>query len=103
MLRRMTWSREDGQPDLADRESVAIADRIVVELQPGVGTRDNRGASHCRDLTAAGDEVVVDMRLADVSDAHALGVCHRLVLVDVAERVDQYREGVSLGDQQMCV
>jgi len=81
--------REHGELYVADDERVAIADRLMIELQVGIRTGNDAGTSQAGQLTAAAHKIVVDVCLEDVGDAHPLGPRGGHVLIDVAQRIDQ--------------
>ena len=86
---------------MAKRQHVGVADRLVVELEACLGAGDDARAGQRGQLAAAAEEVVVEVRLADVGDAHPLPLRHVLVLIDVAQWVDQGGGAVRLGDHQV--
>ena len=75
----------------ADLKAVAVADRSAVEAD-GVGSIDQvTRASRTGERQSAGDIVVVDMGLGDVSDPHAPLLGQGRDAVNIPLRVDDDR------------
>jgi len=101
VLRSVARRREDFDLYVADGERIAIANRLMVELQAGIGARHDTRASRSGQLAAAAEKIVVDVCLEDVGDAHALRPRGGHILIDVAQWIDQRRKPAGLRNHQM--
>ncbi len=71
-----------------DGDAVAVVDGCPLEGDAGLGGHEIGGAREASQFQAAGDVVVVDVRLGDVRDPHPAAGRRREHPVDVARRVD---------------
>jgi hypothetical protein len=101
MLGSMTGCRQDLDLDVPDGENVAVAEGLVLELKVGSVAGHDLGTCARLQLTTAADEVVVDVGLEDVGDAHLRGSGRVEVAVDVSERIDEGRDPGPFGDHQV--
>ncbi len=101
VLRRMARRLEDREPQGTYVEALAVTNGPVVvgQLRPGA---DNVARAGQRgQLPAAGDVIVVEVRLDDVADPDVRGAGGIEVDVDVAARVDDRRQaGRLVGDKR---
>ena len=88
VLRAMPGRRERGHRDVADRDLVAVAERLVREVDAGRRRHVDRGAGCLREPPLAGDVVGMVVRLEDVRDREAVLLGQAKIVLDVPFRVD---------------
>ncbi len=101
MLRRVTRRSQNRDGDVPQGHYIAVAYRLVIELEAGVGAGDDACSRSCGQLAAATEKIVVDVRLEDMRDADAFLARYFLILIDVAKRVDEGSDSISFGDHQV--
>ena len=101
VLRRVAGGLEDREPQGAHVEGLAVMHRPVLVGKLRAGADHVAGAGQRGQLAAAGDVIVVEVRLDDVADPDIGGACSVKVDVDVATRVDDRSQaGRLVGDQR---
>ena len=100
VLRRVARRLENGEPQLANVERLAVADRPVLVGELRTRPDDVRRAGQGGELAPARDVVVVEVRLDDVADPKVVLARRIEIDVDVAPRIDDRGEPRRLiGDQ----
>ena len=95
----MPRGRHHGDPHpVSDGDDVTITHRHPVEGDLVVGVEVVRGAGRVCEGVAAGDVVVVDVRLEHVRDAHTRGGGECEDAVDVALRIHNHRHRAVVGE-----
>ena len=91
VLRPVAGGCKSRDGDLADRDRVAVGERLVLELDPCAGRHVDGGAGRLGQAALAGDVVGVVVRLEDVGDPEAVLLGELEVGLDVPFRVDDRR------------
>ena len=92
VLGRVPGRVERGEPQPPDLERRAVGEAAVLVAELGAGPDDVGGTGQGREFAAAGDVVVVEVRLHDADDAQIAGPGGLEVDVDVPTRVDHRRD-----------
>src|SRR3970040_2992823 len=92
MFRRVTRCGHYADLELAEGKAVTIGQRAVFELEACFRTRSDLHANACGDLSRAGEEVVVEMRIEDVRDSHAQTARGGEIWIDIPQWVEVERD-----------
>ncbi len=90
--------RERGDPNLPERDDIAVVERLVGVLDARLGGHVNRGAGRLDQPTVAGDVVGVVVGLEDVANREAVLLGQLEVVGDVPLRIDHRRLSVRRHD-----
>ena len=88
VLRRVARRLENGEPQLAHVERLAVADRPVLVSELRTRSDHVRRAGQRGEVPPARDVVVVEVRLDDVTDSKVVLAGRIEIDVDVAPRID---------------